>query len=261
MLYWVFGISAAVLLLPIAAGFVAARRLSDPTDPITGLFYVLGRFYAKLVHRLTVKTEPGALSDLAGPLIIVCNHTAGVDPILASSACPRRVSWIMAEDMRIPKLDWFWRWQRVIFITRNKEGRKGLRDARATLAAGGCIGIFPEGRLERPHRRLLPFNPGVGMLVKRTNARVLPVIIEGTPECDNAWQAIWTRSNANVRFMRPISYADSSLTPAEIAADLQHRYAAWTGWPVASHGPAARIQPKPSRDTDAPGAQADRSIA
>lgn len=259
MIYWVLGILLAAVLVPLLAGFIAARTLKDPTDPATGLLYLSGRIYAKLLHRLDIRTEPGALSDLNGPLIVVCNHTAGVDPILVSSGCPRRIAWIMAEDMRLPKLDWFWRWQRVIFVTRNKEGRKGLRQARATLAAGGCIGIFPEGRLERPHGRLLPFNPGVGMLVKRTNARVLPVIIDGTPEADNAWQAIWTPSNANVRFMRPISYENSALTPAEIAADLQHRFAGWTGWPVASHAPAARIQPAPDRCAAEP--NADRSIA
>lgn len=259
MLIWIVSIALAAVVLPLLAGWFAARRLHDPTDPATGLLYLLGRIYAKLVHRLTVDTEPGALSDLSGPLIVVCNHTAGVDPILVSSACPRRVAWIMAEDMRLPKLDWFWNWQRVIFVNRTKEGRKGLRQARQVLASDGCIGIFPEGRLERPHGRLLPFNPGVGMLVKRTNARVLPVIVDGTPEADNAWQSIWKRSDARVRFMRPVSYAESSLSAAEIAADLQHRFAGWTGWPVASHAPAARIEP--DRVADEPEPNADRSIA
>jgi len=263
MLYWVLTIALAAVLLPLLAGYFAARRLNDPTDPITGLLFLSGRLYAKLCHRLKIESEPGALSDLGGPLVVVCNHTAGVDPILVSSGCPRRVAWIMAEDMRLPRLDWFWTWQRVIFVTRTKEGRKGLRQARAALDEGGCIGIFPEGRLERPHGRLLPFNPGVGMLVKRSDARVLPVIIDGAPECDNAWKALWTRSNARVRFMRPISYADSSLTAAEIAADLQHRFAGWTGWPVASHAPAAQIGPETAGESSADDAEpnTDRSIA
>ncbi len=258
MIIWVLSITLGIALLLLAAGWIAARQLRDPADPLTGLLYLSGRAYARLVHRLTIETEPGALSDIDGPLIVVSNHTAGVDPILVSSGCPRRIGWIMAEDMRLPLLNWFWRWQGVIFVTRDKEGRKGLRDARAALAAGGCIGIFPEGRLERPHGRLLPFNPGVGMLVKRSGARILPVIVEGTPETRTAWQALWTPSRAKVRFMRPISYADSTLTPAEIAADLQHRYAAWTGWPVATHAPAARIKSKAAPPADI---STDRSIA
>lgn len=258
MLIWALGIPVAAITLALLAGAVAAQRLRDPTDPVTGFLYCLGRLYARLIHNLEVETEPGALTDLDGPLLVVCNHTAGVDPILVSSGCPRRIAWIMAEDMRIPVLNWFWRWQRVIFVTRNSEGRKGMRDARSALAAGGCIGIFPEGRLERPHGRLLPFNSGVGVLVRRTNARVLPVIIEGTPQTESAWSALWTPSRAKVRYMRPISYADSTLTPAEIAADLQHRFAGWTGWPVATHAPAARIKSKAPPPAEITG---DRSIA
>ena len=258
MLFWISGMLLAVALLLMAVGVISARKLRDPADPLTGLLYIAGRIYARLVHRLRVETEPGALSDLDGPLIVVSNHTAGVDPLLVSAGCPRRIGWIMAEDMRLPLLNWFWRWQGVIFVTRDKEGRKGLRDARAALAAGGCIGIFPEGRLERPHARLLPFNPGVGMLVKRSGARILPVIVEGTPQTETAWQALWTPSHARVRYMRPISYADSSLSAAEIAADLQHRYAAWTGWPVATHSPAARIKTKAPPPASI---KTDRSIA
>jgi 1-acyl-sn-glycerol-3-phosphate acyltransferase len=258
MVVWVTGILLALALLLLAAGWNAARRLRDPADPLTGILYLVGRAYARLFHHLRVETEPGALSDIDGPLLVVSNHTAGVDPLLISAACPRRIGWMMAEDMRIRRLNWFWRWQGVIFVTRDKEGRKGLRDARAALAGGACIGIFPEGRLERPHGRLLPFNPGVGMLVKRTGARILPVVIDGTPETESAWHALWTPSHARVRFMRPISYADSTLTPAEIAADLQHRYTAWTGWPVATHAPAARLNHEPRPPTDA---APNRSIA
>lgn len=251
MFLWLTGILLALIVLSLGAGAVAAHRLQDPADPGTGLLYIVGRAYTRLVHRLRIESEPGALSDLSGPLLVVCNHTAGVDPILVSAGCPRRIAWVMAEDMRLPRLNWFWRWQRVIFVTRNSEGRRGVRDARAGLAAGGCIGIFPEGRLERPHNRLLPFNPGVGVLVRRTNARVLPAIIDGTPETDSAWSALWTPSRARVRFMRPISYADSTLTPAEIAADLQHRFAGWTGWAAGAHAPGAASRVKP--DGPAPG--------
>ncbi|MEM9372571.1 MAG: hypothetical protein AAGA55_02925, partial [Planctomycetota bacterium] len=102
MWYWMVPIVLAMAFLPVVAGFIAARRLDDAADPATGLLYLAGRAYARLIHRLRVQTEHGALSDLSGPLIIVCNHTAGVDPILVSSGCPRRIAWIMAEDMRLP---------------------------------------------------------------------------------------------------------------------------------------------------------------
>ena len=194
--------------------------------------HLLGHVYVRLVHRLTVDVEEGAFDEIDGPLLVVVNHTAGVDPILVSSVIPRRVHWLMAEDMRVPMLDWFWDWIGVIFIARNRHGRTGLRRARKHLADGGVIGIFPEGHIERPHGRLLPFAVGVGVLVQRTGAKVLPVIVDGTPETPSAWDSLYTGSEARVRVKKPIVYSGRSMSSAEITADLQAHFVQWTGWDV-----------------------------
>ena len=134
----------------------------------------------------------------------------------------------MADDMRLPGMGWFWNWAGVIFIARNRHGRTGLRKARKHLDDGGVIGIFPEGKIERPAGTLLHFAPGVGVLVKRSGARVLPVIIEGTPtESANAWDSLWMRSNTRIRVMKPIDYSDLGMGNAEIAEDLHARYSVW----------------------------------
>ena len=199
--------------------------------PLDGLFYLIGFGYARGMHDLQVQAEDGAFDDLGGPMIVVSNHTAGVDPILVSLSVPTKISWLMADDMRLPGMGWFWNWAGVIFIARNRHGRTGLRKARKHLDEGGVIGIFPEGKIERPAKQLLKFAPGVGVLVKRSGARVLPVIIEGTPtEAVNAWDSLWTRSNTRVRVMKPIDYSDSGMSNAQIAEDLHRRYEEWTGW-------------------------------
>jgi 1-acyl-sn-glycerol-3-phosphate acyltransferase len=227
-----------ILVLVIALIGVAlssasvARRRRDRTSVLEGFLYLCGHTYVRLVHRLTSEIEDGAFDEIDGPLLVVVNHTAGVDPILVSSVIPRRVHWLMAEDMRVPMLDWFWDWIGVIFIARNRHGRTGLRRARKHLADGGVIGIFPEGHIERPHGRLLPFAVGVGVLVQRTGAKVLPVIVDGTPETSSAWESLWTGSDARVRVKKPIDYKGRSMSSAEIAADLQARFVGWTGWEV-----------------------------
>ena len=236
-----------VLLLVIAAlagGRVYGRRWSPALPAVDGLLYLLGFAYARGVHDLRVEVEDGALDDLGGPMIVVCNHTAGVDPILVSLSVPTKIRWMMADDMRLRGIDWFWNWMGVIFVARNRHGRTGLRRARKHLAEGGVIGIFPEGRIERPAKRLMPFAPGVGVLVQRSGARVLPVIIEGTPtEAKDAWSSLWMRSATRVRVMKPIDYKDSEKGNAEIAKDLHERYARWTGWDT--KGPALKPEAEP----------------
>jgi len=199
-----------------------------------GFMFLIGYLYSRIVHRAEFVVEEGVFEDVDGPVIVVCNHTCGIDPFLVSAVMPRRVCWLMAEDMRVRWLGWFWNWAGIIFVARNRQGKSGIRRARAHLKDGGMIGIFPEGQIERPAGRLLPFAPGVGVLVKRTGARVLPVVIDGTPDVPTAWDSIYTSSDARVRVMKPIDYSQSGLGSAEIANDLEQRYLDWTGWELGS---------------------------
>jgi 1-acyl-sn-glycerol-3-phosphate acyltransferase len=237
------GIVAVVL---VTGAIYGRSRPLDPLNPITGLAYLLGRHYAKTVHQLRIYEDAGTLDELTGPLIVVCNHTAGVDPLLVSLSMPTRVRWLMADDMRLPWLDWFWKWHGIIFIARNRHGRTGLRKARKHLNENGIIGIFPEGRIERPAKQLLPFAPGVGVLVRRSGARVLPVVIDGTPQVEPAWNALWTASNASVHFHSVIDYNDSDMSAAEITDDIQRRFQEWTGWPMSTKRVSSSAATKPT---------------
>ncbi len=244
LVIWILLGALLLVCIALAAGKAYGRKWTPALNSIDGLFYLLGFAYARGVHDLQVEVEDGALDDLGGPMIVVCNHTAGVDPILVSLSVPTKIKWLMADDMRLRGMGWFWNWAGVIFIARNRHGRTGLRRARTHLSEGGVIGIFPEGRIERPAKKLMPFAPGVGVLVQRSKARVLPVIIEGTPgEAKNAWESLWMRSETRVRVMCPIDYSDKDLGNAEIAKDLHHRFERWTGWDT--KGPALKPEADP----------------
>ena len=81
--------------------------------------------------------------------------------------------------------------------------------------------------------------PGVGFLIRRTVARVLPVIFVGTPPVDPAWASLTKRSRSRVRFMPPIDYGVTKMSAEQIAGDLRGRYMEWTGWPAADAPPKA----------------------
>ena len=54
-----------------------------------------------------------------------------------------------------------------------------------------AIGIFPEGGIARPPGVLREFQTGVGFLVRKSRATVLPVWLEGMPEVDVAISGRW----------------------------------------------------------------------
>lgn len=219
------------LLGLIAVGLVSRALLNGPRPEVeVGVLWYLIRIYARFIHRIRVEGSLPAAHP--GPLIIVCNHTAGVDPLLIQAKCPFEIRWIMAQDMRYPILEWFWEIARIIFIDRQSGELGGTREAIRHVKAGGVLGIFPEGGLERPARTILPFQAGVGMIIRRTGAPVLPLVITGTPVADEAWQSLLRTSRSVLTPQPLIRYSGPEWTAEKIAADLRQRFADWTGWPL-----------------------------
>ena len=221
----------------LAWAFLARLLVRGPlTDDVNGgIFWLFTRLYARVVHNLRIEGRaaiPRSLADGSppGPIIVLANHTAGVDPVLVQACVPWFIRWVMAEDMRLPQLEWLWKWIRIIFVSRTSRDSLGTRQAIRHLHAGGAIGIFPEGGLERPAAHIMPFQAGVGLLIKRSGARVLPVIVDGTPQVDPAWSSLWRASRSRLRFKPLLDYSKTTMSPAEIADDLRRRYIEWTGW-------------------------------
>ncbi|MFU8828684.1 MAG: lysophospholipid acyltransferase family protein [Phycisphaerales bacterium] len=212
-----------------------------------GLIWII-RVYTRFWHRLEVigvdhVPDLGLRHDVKGkpigdgrPVVLVSNHTAGIDPLLIQAALPFEPRWMMAADMRIPLLEPLWQYVRIIFVDRNKRDASSLREAIRHLQSGGCLGVFIEGQIAKPPRHLLPFKEGTGLLIRKTGAIVLPVIIQGTPQAETAWGSLTRRSRSKVRFLEPLDYTQGELAKLDgsgITADLHRRYQRITGWPDA----------------------------
>lgn len=220
-----------LILIPlILGGFLVRWLLDNPRgDFETGVLYHFARAYVRLVHHLQVQgCEHIPNTRSPGPLIIVANHTSGVDPLLIQAMLPFDVRWVMAEDMRAPALDWFWKWQGVIFVGKPGSEGIGLREALRHLCRGGVVGLFPEGGIERPEHSILPFYPGLGALVRHTGAPVLPVLVRGTPQVDPAWASLRRSSRSSITFGPMIQGRSGSAH--EISEQIRQHFLDWTGW-------------------------------
>jgi 1-acyl-sn-glycerol-3-phosphate acyltransferase len=225
----------------LAVAFFSRWILRNPRGDLeAGVIWHGVRLYSRLMHNLEVRgSEHLPDTTNPGPLILVINHSSGVDPVLVQAACPFEIRWVMASDMRHPLGEPMWRWTRTIFVDRSGQDVAGARETIRHVREGGILGIFPEGAIERPPRTLLPFQAGVGFIIRRTGARVLPVIVEGTPPGPHAWSSLWRFSHARVTFCPPIDYnlSHRDLSAQEITSDLRDRFARWTGWPHSEEVP------------------------
>lgn len=231
--------TALVLGAWLTLAFVARQLTRGPREePVAGLAWWAMRLYVRLMHRLRVEGREHVPARRGhGPIILVANHTSGVDPLLIQAVMPCEVRFLMARDMQPTALQDLWDWIEAIPVSREGADARAAREAIRWLregevdGKGGVIGIFPEGGIERPRRRILPFLPGIGLLVHRGKAPVLPVVIDDTPYTTTAWGSLATRSRASLRFLPPIDYRESGLGAAQIAQDLQRRFLEATGWP------------------------------
>ncbi|MBL8765294.1 MAG: 1-acyl-sn-glycerol-3-phosphate acyltransferase [Phycisphaerae bacterium] len=228
----------AALLIVCAAWLawapLAHALIDNPrNDPASGLLWLVMKAYCRIVHRVRVGGReyiPSAAHP--GPLVLVANHTASVDPLLIQAVVPFHVRFMMSDDMIHPALAGVFEWAGIVPVSANGRESTSARAALRVLGEErGVLGIFPEGGIERPRERLMAFRPGVGLLVARSGAPVLPVVIRDTPRTLHAWRSLFMPSRARLDFMPVISYEGEKASA--IAPDLQRRFAQWTGWPVA----------------------------
>lgn len=81
-----------------------------------------------------------------GPVLYLANHVSWLDIVVLSRAAP--LSFIAKADVaRWPVFSWLAKWQRTIFVERDKRSRTGLvvSDMVARLEAGERLVLFPEG--------------------------------------------------------------------------------------------------------------------
>jgi 1-acyl-sn-glycerol-3-phosphate acyltransferase len=151
---------------------------ADPLPLSVALLQIIQFPFVRAYHR--VEVARACRRAPRGPVIVVSNHTSGADPMFIQAYYPRLIRWMMAaEYFDVPAAGWLFRAVRVIPVQRSGRDLSSTREAMRTLAEGGVIGVFPEGRIEKT-RELLPFHSGVAMLAIRSGAAVLPVHIDGS---------------------------------------------------------------------------------
>ena len=125
----------------------------------------------------------------AGPAIIAANHTSHVDTWLLLSLFPARslarVRPVAAADYFLanPAISWFSRHVVGIVPVERRPIERGLdvlAPARAALAAGDILVIFPEGTRGADPDHMSVLKPGVAMLAcDAPTTPVIPVWIQG----------------------------------------------------------------------------------
>jgi 1-acyl-sn-glycerol-3-phosphate acyltransferase len=162
---------------------------------------------ATMVFRLRVEGREHV--PPRGAVIIAANHVSFLDPIVLALAVRRPVCFMAKKELfRFRPFGWLLRCYGVFPVDRGGRDRQALARAVAALQQGEALAIFPEGT-RGDGRRLRPAKPGVGLIAARTEAPVVPALIEGTEAVlpRGAWLPRPRR--VRVKFGEPLRLAEA----------------------------------------------------
>ena len=205
------------------------------------------RFVAFIVSRLIYRFKVSGDENipLQGPAVLVCNHVSFIDAVLLMAASPRPIRFLM--DHRIfamPVLGTLFRLAKAIPIAPQKDDpaiyEAAFAQARAVLADGELLCIFPEGGITRDGT-LQTFKGGVMKILEgHPEVPVVPLALQ------NLWGSFFSRVERGAAMVRPFRrglwsrvglVAGAPMGRAEVSPErLQRRVAELLGpaqaWPA-----------------------------
>jgi glycerol-3-phosphate dehydrogenase (NAD(P)+) len=123
-----------------------------------------------------------------GPVIFAANHRSFLDPFVIGTMMRRPIYYVAKKELFENRLQgWILNALGAFPVDRGNADQSMVDTAKAILARGDCVLIFPEGTRVRPGP---PGSAkrGVGRLALETGAPVVPVAVIGTTDVRRGWR-------------------------------------------------------------------------
>ena len=141
-----------------------------------------------------------------GGVILASNHASFLDPPLVGSGLSRAINFLARESLfRFPCIGALLRSWNAVPVNRDGGGAPGLKAILDRLLAGGAIILFPEGTRTRDGK-LQPARSGIGLIVAKSAAPVVPVRVFGTFEAWGRNQKIPLPKRIAVKYGVPMRF-------------------------------------------------------
>jgi len=147
---------------------------------VYNIFYNLAKLLARMIFSMRV-IHPERMVE-SGPLLIAVNHSSFFDPPLAG-ICSRRGVFYLARKtlLKWPFFGPLFPAMNVIPVERDGNDMSALREVIKKVKEGNAVLLFPEGTRSLDGD-LQPARAGIGLVIAKTGAPVLPMRIFGAYE-------------------------------------------------------------------------------
>ncbi|MEI6446983.1 MAG: 1-acyl-sn-glycerol-3-phosphate acyltransferase [Actinomycetes bacterium] len=118
----------------------------------------------------------------SGPVVLAANHRSFLDPFVIGTCLRRPIYYVAKKELFDKRLSgWFLSRLGAFPVNRDKGDAEMMETAKAILARGDCVLIFPEGTRVRPGPLAAP-RRGVARLALEAGAPIVPVTVHGTED-------------------------------------------------------------------------------
>jgi 1-acyl-sn-glycerol-3-phosphate acyltransferase len=146
-------------------------------------FYHMG-----LTLGFSLRLSGGRNLPATGPALIIANHQSYFDPMMVGLAARRPLVYLARKTLfRNPIFAALIRSLNAVPIDQEGVGKEGIRVILEQLQLGKAVVVFPEGA-RTPDGRMHPFKAGIHLLIKRTQAPIIPVGIAGAYDAWPIWR-------------------------------------------------------------------------
>lgn len=159
----------------------------------------LTAFLIKVLFRPTVVGLENIPKE--GRILLAGNHTKWLDPVMLVGVQKRQIHFLAKEELFHGKTKFIAKGMGCVPVNRKIHDKNALHSAYEFLEKELCIGIFPEGTINRTDDIIMPFKIGAVKACSTTHTKLVPFIITGKYKL--------FRKGLKVQFLEPLEIGEN----------------------------------------------------